>query len=148
MISKDRILWAGRVYQLENYRLPKLMVMRRHMNRVHEYQTFNIATPHKTWYKCLLEDVKIFQIDMEQVMCLKRRELQALVKEGMKVNEDRVRSERVASSVRRNSRDVDAGEKKLAAQQAMRVNKLKVVGTKTTKGKKKKSKNIQKKTKC
>ena len=39
----------------------------------------------------------------------------------MKVNEDRVRSERVASSVRRNSRDVDAGEKKLAAQQAMRV---------------------------
>ena len=138
LISKDRILWASKVYQLANHRAPKLLVMRKRIDKVLEHQTFN-TTPHKTWYKCLLEDVKSFQVDMNQVMCLKKRDLRVLVEEGMKVKEDRVRSERVKKSERRNNRGGVEVEKKVRAQHQMLVNKLQS-GTHTTKDKKRKSK--------
>jgi hypothetical protein len=142
LISKARILWAGRVYQLDNHRAPKLLVMRKRIIKVLDHQTFN-ATPHKTWYKCLLEDLKHFQVDMEKVMCVKKGDLRVLVEEGMKGNEDRVRSERVNRSERRYTRGVEVGEKKVRAQHQMIANRLQL-GTKNTKDKKRKTKNTQK----
>ncbi len=76
-------------------------------------------------------------------MCVKKGDLRVLVEEGMKGNEDRIRSERVNRSERRYTRGVEVGEKKVRAQHQMIANRLQL-GTKNTKDKKRKTKNTQK----
>jgi hypothetical protein len=114
------------------------MVMPKNMEKINVNQTFNIAS-HRTWFKCLLEDVKNFKLDMSDVVSLKPGVLKGLINIGVKANEERTMLARAKLSAIRHSKVDKLSEKKKAAQQAMKDARKasKLVGTKTTKPKKK-----------
>ena len=138
MISKERILWASKVFKMENYRIPKLLTCRKNIQRLNAHQNLN-STQYKTWYKCLMVDVKNLQIDMMEVQNLKKSELNVKIRKGMIVNDERLQSERTLKSLKRQSKEGDTAAKKKLVQKSMREGKL--TKTKTTKTKKRKTKN-------
>jgi hypothetical protein len=141
MISRNRIQWAARVQQLENYRIPKMLFTRRIIVSTDKYQTCN-RTSHKSWHTCLVEDLKECQVDMRAVVAAKKGAVKSIIRKGMEIKEKSLVEGRDVKRVSRYSSNSTAKEEKLAAQENMReARKSKGEShTKTTKNKRDKSK--------
>jgi hypothetical protein len=120
MISGARIKWAARVYQMDDYRIPKLLVMRRTLVKFDDNYQHGTTSSHRTWYKCLQNDLKSFGMSMEDVMSKKRGEISVLLKEGSQRCEKEIREKRALAKQIKYNRNEGLADVKRKAQEQMR----------------------------
>ncbi len=119
-VGEARILWAAKVMKLPNYRIPKLLMMRSSVNVDRKsFPNMIFQSPHKTWKMCLDRDLKDFGMEFTHLL-LKTSEVKSLVNIGRTRSTELQFSQREVKSRKRKAGDLEAQNKKISAQIAMK----------------------------
>jgi len=105
LISRERILYAGRVHKMKNYRVPKQLMQNRRL-----VGFLAVKGQTKTWEKCLEEDLVNFELVQignrwKTLLSLNITALKEKVKEGVKVQEAKREEMRTITSRKRKEND-------------------------------------------
>jgi hypothetical protein len=139
LISKSRIMWAAKVFNVDNYRVSKMVTCRMELMTKYERgaHSKNGGSSFKTWDKCLREDLREFGITGDKLF-LEKYEIVSLVKEGTAISTQKQEERREKESVLRKRKSPEEEyqtKKKLVSVQIKQKVQSKGKGKVTSKGK-------------